>query len=151
MRQSCVAASVCLVASAFWGMASADTPSTAANQPTETHAQNQKLVYRLISVTFGADAFCKAASPEAWPDFKIQLDRFSARYPELMKTLRDSPYYAQAQRQLSLKTLEMAARETSETATAECRGFAKLLEAMIDDPAGQKAMLGYEAQLAPRS
>jgi hypothetical protein len=149
MYQAWVAASIAVIMVVFCGMVPAQSPVTVAPKPTET--QSQKLIYRLYSATFGADEFCKTASPEAWADFKTQLNRFTAQYPELIKLIRDSPYYAQSQRYFSQKAAVMAARETPQAATGDCRAFTKLLEAMIDDPAGKKAARDYEIQLAPRS
>jgi hypothetical protein len=148
MHQLCVAVAASVFVSAPW-VASADPPSTATAQSND--AQTEKLVYRLYSATFGANEFCKKAAPEEWPGFKTQLDRFSTQYPELMKLLRDSPYYPQSAQHFAEKAVVMAVRETPQAAAADCRGFTLLLKSLIDDPAGQKAALGYEAQLAPRS
>jgi hypothetical protein len=149
MHRPWMTVSASVIISASWVVASADSPSAATTQSND--AQTQKLVYRLYSATFGANEFCKTASPEGWPDFKTQLDRFSAKYPELLKLLRDSQYYAQSAQHFAQKAAEMAVRETPQAATADCRAFTKLLQSLIDEPSGQKAVLDYEAQLAPRS
>jgi hypothetical protein len=134
------------VMTGLWLRAAADPASPVAGQSTEQ--QRERLLYRLYSATFGADEFGRKAAPKEWPGFRLQLDCLTARYPEFVQLLRESPYYAQAAAQFSNKAEEMRIRETPQTASADCVAFTQLLKELVDEPAGPQAILGYEAQLA---
>ena len=64
-------------------------------------AQKAKVVSRLYQATLGANERCKKAAPDASKEFQSELARFNLANANLMKLVRQSPYY----QGLRIKTL----------------------------------------------
>jgi hypothetical protein len=110
-------------------------------------AQTAKIFGRLYTVTFGAREYCEKAPAEAATAYKVQIDRFSREYPNLLALLQSSPYYEAARRDISDSVKARLANETPESLAADCNEFSYLLKSMIDDPAGRDAERGFEERL----
>jgi hypothetical protein len=90
------------------------------------------------------------APPESADEFKVQFDRFSAKYPNLLNLLKVSPSYEPARQHFLELSASLAARDTPQSLAAECKGFAQLLRSMIDQPGGQEAAREYTEKLSAK-
>jgi hypothetical protein len=113
-------------------------------------ATTEMLVSRLYQATFGASERCSMASPEAAKEFKAEFDRFSGKYPELLRLLKSSPYFEPARQRLSQVFAAMTISDTPQSLAAECAALAHLLRSMIDQPEGERVMQEYTALLAAK-
>lgn len=109
-----------------------------------------KIVSRLYQATFGASERCKMAPAESADEFKVEFDRFRAKYPDLLNLLKSSPFYEPARQHFAQLSASMAARDTPRSLAAECKGLAQLVRSMIDQPEGQEAVRDYTARLSAK-
>jgi hypothetical protein len=124
-----------------------DEPATTQPAPSTDPATTQKIVLRLYEATFGASERCKMAPPESAQEFKSEFARFGAKYPDLLTLLKSSPYYEPSRRNFLEVMASMAPRDTPQSIAAECKALTQLLQSLIDQPEGQKAVHEYIEQL----
>lgn len=110
-------------------------------------AQKAKVVSRLYQATLGANERCKKAAPDASKEFQSELARFNLANANLMKLVRQSPYYESAHQGFA-EFLKQNPPIDSPELSSECKGLAWILRSMVDDPAGRNATKEYEVLLS---